>query len=332
MWLMKKSRKAVPVMTSMKDECVSLPKPQSQLAQLHDDDDVFATSVIDRYGARPVSLQNVCLATFAVTYDVIQSATKKEETDGGNDEEEMQNTENDNSVTRIKLQKGLGVIRKRKQEAILYTRRYKIYAEPEKYYHAKLLLYYPWNNEDDIISPFTTYHESYISKQDIIHKNAERFNKDCVAFDFDLQDLENNIPQSAWEMVAQTIAQDERTTHVQGFYTLQDEEQEKEDTTDALSDDNTRDTTDTLCMLYAKAARRQDMNFQDYCRHVHNLNKNQCHIVMYNRAWCKSYINAVRLGENQKGYRIFLSGPGVQAKVMLYILYKETCLTFSNIQ
>ena len=133
MWLMKKSRKVVPVMTSMKDECVSLPKPQSQLAQLHDDDeDVFATSLIDRYGARPVSLQNMCLATFAVTYDVIQSATKKEETDGGNDEEEeMQNTENDNSLTRIKLQKGLGVIRKRKQEAILCTRRYKIHTEPE---------------------------------------------------------------------------------------------------------------------------------------------------------------------------------------------------------
>ena len=64
-------------MTSMKDECVSVPKPQSQLAQLHDDDDedVFATSLTDRYGARPVSLQNICLATFAVTYDVIQSAT-----------------------------------------------------------------------------------------------------------------------------------------------------------------------------------------------------------------------------------------------------------------
>ena len=53
MWLMKKSRKFVPVMTSMKDECVSLLKPQSELAQLHDDDDedVFATSLIDRYGA-----------------------------------------------------------------------------------------------------------------------------------------------------------------------------------------------------------------------------------------------------------------------------------------
>ena len=105
MWLMQKSGKVVLVMTSMKDECVSLPKPKSQLAQLHDDDeDVFATSLINRYDARPVSLQNMCLATFAITYDVIQSATQKEETDGISDkEEEMQNTENDNSETRIKL-------------------------------------------------------------------------------------------------------------------------------------------------------------------------------------------------------------------------------------
>ena len=145
MWLMKKGRKVVPVITSMKDECVSLPKPQSQLAQLHDDvEDIVSTSLIDRYAARAVSLQNMCLATVAIRYDVIQSATNKEETDGVSDEqEEMQKTENDNSVTRIQLQKGLGVIRKRKQEVILHTRRYKIHAEPEKYYHAKLLLYYP---------------------------------------------------------------------------------------------------------------------------------------------------------------------------------------------
>ena len=73
----------------------NLLKQQTQLAQLHDDhEDVFATSLINRYAARPVSLQNMCLATFAVTYDVIQSATKKEETDSINDtEEEMQTQE-----------------------------------------------------------------------------------------------------------------------------------------------------------------------------------------------------------------------------------------------
>ena len=103
MWLMKKSRKVLSVSTSMKDECVSLPKPKSQLAQLHDDDeDVFATSVIDRYAARPLALQNICLATFAVMYNVIQSSTETEETEDVNTEEEMQNTENVNPFTKMK--------------------------------------------------------------------------------------------------------------------------------------------------------------------------------------------------------------------------------------
>ena len=54
---------------------------------------------------------------------------------------------------KMKLQKGLGVIRKSKQEAILCTRilctqddrtvnvQSIFHAEPEKYYHSKLLLY-----------------------------------------------------------------------------------------------------------------------------------------------------------------------------------------------
>ena len=78
------------------------------------------------------------------------------------------------------------------------------------------------------------------SKQDIIHQNAEKFNEDCVALDVDLQDLENNIPQSAWEMIAPNIGQDDTITHLQGFSTLQNEEKEKEDTIDTVCDDNTR--------------------------------------------------------------------------------------------
>lgn len=287
----------------MKDECVSLPKPMPQLAQLHDDDeDVFATSVTERYAARPLALQNICLAEFAVMCDVIQSLTKTEETEDINTEEEMQNIENAYPCTKMKLKKGLGVIRKRKQETILHTTRYKIHAEPEKYYHAKLLLYYPWNHENDIISTITTYHNSYISKKNIIHQNTKKFNEDCVAFDVD---LENNTPQPAWEVVAPYFAQDDSTTSIQGFYTLPNQEQEKQDTTDALRHDNTKNTTDTLCMLYAKAAKRQDMNFQDYCRHVHSLNIHHYQIVMYNRAWCKSYINTVRHGELKKDTEFF---------------------------
>ena len=111
-------------------------------------------------------------------------------------------------------------------------------------------------------------------------------------------------------MVAPNIAQDDTITHLQGFSKLQNEQKQKEDTIDTVCDDNTRNKKETLSMLYAKAAKRQDMNFQEYCKYVYTLNKEQRPKVMYNRAWCKSYINAQRHGEKEEGYRIFLSGPG----------------------
>ena len=140
MWLIKKNRKVVSVSTGMKDECVSLPKPKSQLTQLHDDDEVvFATSLIDTCAARPLALQNICLSTLAIMYDSIQSSKKTEETKDVSAEEDIQNRENVNFLM-IKLWEGLGVMRKKKQEAILHARRYKIHANPGKYCHSKLLL------------------------------------------------------------------------------------------------------------------------------------------------------------------------------------------------
>ena len=85
----------------------------------------------------------------------------------------MHNTEYADTLTKWKLQKGLGVIRKRKQQTILLTRRYKIHTEPEKYYHAKLLLYYPWNEEDDILSTYRSYH-------DLIHKQTGYHISECT--------------------------------------------------------------------------------------------------------------------------------------------------------
>ena len=137
MWLMKKSRKVQNVNTNMQDECVSLPKTRVQLAQMEDDDDnVFATSLIDRYAARPYELQNMCLATFAVTYDVATSSPSLEQNEDINIDMDNLNNDNSENPKMIMLKDGLGQMRKRKQESILRTKRYKVHTEPEKYFHA----------------------------------------------------------------------------------------------------------------------------------------------------------------------------------------------------
>ena len=53
---------------------------------------------------------------------------------------------------------------------------------------------------------------------------------------------------------------------------------------------------------------------------------------MYNRAWCKSYINTVRHGKKQKGYRIFLSGPGGTGKThVVYLIQRAMSHFFKHI-
>ena len=147
-----------------------------------EEEDVFATSIIDRHAARPPILVNMCLATFAVNYNVAQANNELKEVQE-TDDNELSETEEYDTCTKITLKDGLGYMHKRKQEAILCVRRYKLQTEPQKYYHSKLILFYPWKNEDDLITGFNSYMESYIDKQDVIHKNAKSFNEDCERFD-----------------------------------------------------------------------------------------------------------------------------------------------------
>ena len=251
-----------------------------------DEEDVFATSIIDRYAARPPILGNMYLATFAVNYNVTQANNElieMQET-GAN---ELIETEEYDSCTKITLKDGLGYMNKRKQEAILHVRRYKLQTEPQKYHHSKLILFYPWKNEDDLITGFNSYMVSYIDKQDVIHKNTQSFNEDCERFDSALEAFENDfIQQSAWDSIVPTIAEEDAVTNTQGFDAIQvtTEEEEHDDTIVTRHATNVQLEIDPLSKLYAKIAHAHMMTFQDYCSRMQSLNAKQCEIVIYNRA------------------------------------------------
>ena len=72
MWLMKKSRMVTFIDSNMRDDRGSLPKTEKQLSDMNEEeDDVYMTSIHDKYAACPELLQNMCLATFAVSYEPI---------------------------------------------------------------------------------------------------------------------------------------------------------------------------------------------------------------------------------------------------------------------
>ena len=98
----------------MKEHRVSLPKTQAELSKMHDDDtNVFATSITDQYSARPNKLREMCLASFAVNYEV--SSTTDESS--LNDDVEFLEHDNTEKTTEkysdnIQLNGGLGTMRK----------------------------------------------------------------------------------------------------------------------------------------------------------------------------------------------------------------------------
>ena len=136
---MQKSHKVVHVNTNMKADHVSLPKPRYKLCDLHDDDeDVFATSIIDRYAARPKIIANVFLAEFTISYDpvasgnygndgvVSENVTSVHDDEhcnmtGGTKQSSIDGRTHQKQQT-IKLRNGLEYMRKRKKQAILRTR------------------------------------------------------------------------------------------------------------------------------------------------------------------------------------------------------------------
>ena len=109
--------------------------------------------------------------------------------------------------------------------------------------------------------------ESHIDKQDIIYKNGHSFNEDCKRLDSALEAFENDvIPQSAWDSIVPTIAEEDAVTNTQGFVTVQvtTEEEEHDDTILTRHATNVQLEIDPLSKLYTKVAHTHMMTFQDY--------------------------------------------------------------------
>ena len=210
-WFMMKSRKVTSVNTNMKDRCVSLPKTQWQLVQMDDDDDedVFATSIIDRYPARPPILVNMCLATFAVNYNVAQGNDKLIEVEETN-ANELSETEEHDICTKITIIDGLGYMHKRNacQEIQTSKRATKMLS----FKMNPILSLEEWRWLDHRIQFL------YVS-----------FNEDCERFNSALEAFENDvIPQSAWDSIVPSVTEENAVTNTQGFQTIQMTTEEKE--------------------------------------------------------------------------------------------------------
>lgn len=340
MWLIRKSRKVLFLNNNLKEDRVSLPKTGQDLDSLEDEDeDIFMTSIHDRYAARPDELNDKCLAYVALNYDVVERSTPAapEDCSAGPLETEdcptQQNRRPKHEV--ITLKDDLGKMRKRRREALMRTHSFNIAKDRERHFHGQLLLFYPWRSENNLKGGYDTYEEHYNAVKDVVIHNAQNHQQQVEDLEEAFVELaENGPPESNWDAVAPAVEEDNVAAREEGYFAIRNiEDEDLEDHNNMMlengnGDPDTERTVSVLSMQYTKEAQKDIMSASEYRANMRKLNAGQRKIVMYNRAWCKEAVRKIRNGEKVTGYKIFLSGRGGTGKSHVINLIRRDVIYF----
>ena len=120
----------------------------------------------------------MCLAEFSANYTTDYTFTDDDE-----DTDIVPSTD-DNGLqasSEIILTDGYGRMKKRKREAVIRFSRFNLKTVPTKWYRAKIILYYPWYNEDDdLLAGYSSYQEHYNNVRSTIYENESKYTCNCV--------------------------------------------------------------------------------------------------------------------------------------------------------
>ena len=312
------SRSVIFVDTNPKSERIAVLKSKQMLNELEDDDtNVFQKSLIDRYQHRPQELQSMCLAEFAATF-VTNYHCKDSDSDA------LPPSDSESTTTQIILTDGYGKMNKRKREAVIRFRRYNKDAEPSNWYRAKLMLYFPWYNEQtDLLGGYSTYEQLYNNVKAVVFANESKYSQtDVDNVDID----EDGPPEHLWSQIAPTTEQARAQAVAEGSELLTDVSQEDlQDNANLLVSTT---TTTNLHTRFESAANRHEIAADEYRRLLRELNVKQKAIVMFHRDWCKKAVIALKQGKLVEPYRVFLSGPGGVGKSHVIRLIHSDTLKF----
>ncbi len=315
--IFEKSRQCIFVSAEPRESRVSLLKGKEVLESMEDDDeDIFHKSIHDKYAARPDDLEDECLVHFAANYSYSTQVLDEEETD----QDVIPPTDSETikvgprKAKRIRLKDNMGTIIPRAKPAIVRLHTYSKHKEREKYFHAQLILFLPWRNEEELKKGYASYEDHYAEAQSVVIANAEPFNRNLEEIEQAQADYEKyGPPESAWDLVAPSLQNEVGQAVAEG---VSDEREIDEE--DIVAHENLtigKDRPgDTIILKYTKEARRDIMSPEEYRRLVHSLNKGQFKYIKHLRQHIKA--NVVRMKNHQKPIplRDFVTGPAGTGK------------------
>ena len=112
------------------------------------------------------------LAEFAATYVTNYKPDNSMTCDA------LPHVESDTTTTKITMTDGFGKMNKRKQQAVIRFRKYNKDTDPSNWYRAKLMLYYPWFDEQaDLLGGYPSYEAHYRHVSDTVLTNESKYTK-----------------------------------------------------------------------------------------------------------------------------------------------------------
>ena len=197
-------------------------------------------------------------------------------------------------------------MRKRKREAVIRFHKYNKDAEPSNWYRAKLMLYFPWYDEQrDLLGGFSSYEEHYQHVQQIVIDNENKYTQDNIdEIEFD----DNQNPEHGWNKLAPSNEESRAQSLAEGSEPLTEVcEQDLRDNADIMAPSSSRAG---LSVRFESAANGHKIPADEYRKLFRGLNAKQRDIVMFHHNWCKKAVIALKQGKPIEPYRVFLSGPG----------------------
>ena len=266
------TRKVVFINTSPEDKRVIMLKPPSQLQDLDDEsEDLYQKSLLDRYSARPESLNDICLAEFAANYTVDYGDDDMQH--GSDHQPDVTAEIGTSKCERIKLQNGMGTMHKRREEAVICFHREKEAGESK--YRNLMILYFPWRNEDDdIIGGHQTYFAHYNQVKEIVHQNEAKYTSNVEAIDRALQDIDDDgPPEHVWDQLAPGAQQQAADQQAEGPVIERDVNIESENP-DIYAGQNDRQQS-VLQGIFSTEASKQLLSPHEYRSMMRSLNEKQ---------------------------------------------------------
>nr|XP_039256248.1 uncharacterized protein LOC120332966 [Styela clava] len=314
----KMSRSVIYINTDPVAERQCILKSKKELEKLEDEDsDIFQKNILDRYSARPSSLDNVCLATFVANYAVSYRKNDKHVDDSVKDLLHDDHGNKDlhyDLPQHIVLRRGLGKMSKRRRECIIRFRKHNKETDFNNFCRAKLMLYLPWRSEErDLLADHPTYSSYYLEIQDKLSAVESRYCNNVELVDSSVH--KNSVsgpPLHLWGDLGMESDLSNQQDKSEGDtpYTTMIREDLAANSAIIESVERVAVPKSDIGARYKIEKNRNVLSTSEYCNMIRCLNEKQKAIVFHHRKWCKDAVIAIKQNGSVEPYRIFLSGPG----------------------